>query len=220
MATPSAFVNSNEVIATAMSVLEGADTIDRAFLKQWVYLGLQEIGPNTAWYDEATLYPVEHVLRKPSDMHSPIDLALFDSGNHEIKYTLRGKGNRIHEEDSSTIYYNSSVDLSEDAYYFHIGTQSASNLVSHAILKYWKFPVDEAGDLLVPETDSLPLVLFIRYMWAMRKDDKQGINQAYPMWRQALREARSAHKIPSILEGAEIARTWSSMIQKQRFKQF
>lgn len=227
MSTPSSFTTADEVIATAMSVMENADTIDRAFLKQWVYLGLEQIGPNTSWYGEATLYPVEFSFRKPEDMHSPIDIALYDASGTELKYTFKGKGSRIHRSDNDSVNngnyapeFGSTVDLSEDAYYFNISSNGTADQVSYAILKYWKFPVDDNGDLLVPVNDTMPLIIFLRYMFYMRKDDKQGIGLTYPMWLQARREAKASHNTPSILEGSEIARTWNSMIQKQRYRQF
>jgi len=227
MATASAFVPVDNVIALAMSISEGSDTIDRAFMKDWVYLGLQEIGANASWFEEATIYPVDYALRKPDNMHSAIDIALYDSAGSELKYVLRGKGHRIHESDNSLInnetyapVLGAPIDLSEDAYYFHVGNNATGALVDHANLKYWKYPVDEHGDLMIPEQDVLTLTKFVKYMLYFRKDDKQGIRLTHPIWTAARNEARGAHNTPSMLEGTEIARTFQSMIQKQRFKQF
>lgn len=225
MATPSSLVPIDQVVSTAMSVLEGADTIDRAYMKEWVYLGLLEIGPNMSWYDQAILYPNEFTLKKPDNFHSAIDLALYDSSNHELRYVYRGLGSRIHASDNqltnSGVYaptQGAPVDLGEDEYYFHLGSNSGS--VAFATLKYWAFPFDENGDLLIPESDIMALVLFIRYMWYMRKNDKQGMSIMHNLWIPARNEARAAHKIPSMLVGGEIARSWNSMIRKQRFKTF
>jgi hypothetical protein len=227
MATASSFVPVDQVIATAMSISEGADTIDRAFMKDWVYLGLQEIGPNVAWYGEAVLYPTDYTFQKPANMHSAIDITLYDSAGKELRYTFRGKGHRGHQSDNILINdgtyapgLGAPIDLSEDAYYYHIGTSDAASIVSHAFLKYWKFPVDEHGDLMVPEQDVLPLAKFVKYMLYFRKDDKQGIRLTHPIWTAARNEARAAHKIPDGIMGTEIARTFQSLIQKQRFKQF
>ena len=227
MATPSSFVPVDNVVAIAMSMNEQADTIDRAFLRDWIYLGLQEIGPNTAWYDEATLYPTDYSLRKPDNMHSAIDIALYDSDGGELSYVFRGLGTRIHESDSpltNTGDYapglGAPIDLSEDAYYFHLGSNGMESMVASAVLKYWKFPVDEHGDLMVPDSDVLALAKFVAYMMYFRKGDKQGIQLTHPIWTAARNEARGAHKIPSQLEGKEIMRTFNSMIQKQRFKTF
>lgn len=223
----SSFVPVDSVIALATSVIENSDSMDRAFFKDWVYLGLKEIGPSTHWYGEATLYPVDGLLEKPKDMHSAIDLALYDASGKELKYTYRGLGTRIHESDreilNTGIYapvLGAPIDLSEDVYYFHLGSSQGAQQVAYANLKYWKFPVDENGDLLVPDEDQMALVQFLRYMWYMRKDDKQGISMSHPVWIRARNEARGAHKIPTQLQGTQIARSFSSMIQKMRFKQF
>jgi len=227
MPTPSVFVPASDVIATAKSVLEGADTIDRAFFHQWVYLGLKELGPNMSWFGEATIYPVEYSLRKPADLYSTIDISLYDNQDKEIRFVYRGKGSRIHESDSELINdgtyapsLGAPVDLSEDIYYYNLGSSEGAQRVSYAKIKYFRMPVDENGDLMVPESDVFPLTLFLRYMWYMRKDDKQGISMAHPVWIAARNEARTAHKIPDMLLAGEIARTFNSMIPKQRFKQF
>lgn len=222
----SSFVSVDQVIATAASIIEAADTVDRAYFKEWAYLGLLELGPSAAWYDEATLYPVEMALEKPKNMYNAIDLALYNSTNQEMLYTYRGKGKgRIHASDNSLTnngtyapLLGAPIDLSEDTYYFHLGTNGAS--VAYAVLRYWKFPTDENGDLMVPEQDVLSLSLFLKYMYYMRKDDKVGIGQFHNLWVAARNEGRTAHKLPSMLEGAEIARSWNSMIQKMRFKRF
>lgn len=208
-----------------MSIIENADTMDRAYFKEWVYLGLLDIGPTLDWFGECTLYPDTFTLKKPDGFHSAIDITLFDANGGELKSTYRGLGTRIHASDNGLINdamyaptLGAPIDLSEDAYYFHLGSNSTQ--VSYAILKYWQFPFDENGDLLIPETDVLPLALFIRYMWYLRKDDKQGIVMGNQKWIAARNEARGAHRTPSMLVGTEIARTWNSMIQKQRYKKF
>jgi len=225
MATPAAFVPVDQVIATAKSIMEGADSIDRAFIKEWVALGLQEIGPNLAWFGDATLYPADNSLRKPTDMQQALDLALYDSQGAELRYVLRGKGERIHASDNSLrndgTYapgFGAPIDLSEDQYYYNIGSQGAA--VAYAKLKYFRFPTDENGDIMVPESDVFALATFIKYMWYWRKDDKQGIALMHPIWISRRNEAGANHNIPSQLDAAEIARAFNSMIQKQRFKQF
>lgn len=227
MATPSSFVSAKQVIATAKSVLEGADTIDRSFFKEWVYLGLQELGPNISWFGNARVTPIDYSIQKPSDLHSTISIALYDSEDKEIRFVYRGLGARIHESDNELVNdgtyapaLGAPVDLSEDAYYYNLGTSEGAQRVSYALIKYFRLPVDEEGDLMVPESDVLALVFFIRYMWYFRKDDKQGIQLMHPLWIARRNETRASHNIPDMMVATEIARTFNSMIQKQSFKQF
>lgn len=221
---PASFVPIEQVVSTFNSLMEGADSIDSAFVKEWIYLGLQEIGPNTAWYGESELFPTDLLLTKPTDMHSAIDIALY-AGTFELSYVFRGKGRRIHNSDNSLVNQgtyapelHAPLDLSEDQYYFILGSNGVS--CTSAILKYWKLPTDVNGDLLIPENDVLTLALFCRYCYYMRKDDKQGISMSYPIWLKARREARASHNTLSMLEGTEIARSWNTMIKKMRFRKF
>lgn len=225
MATPTALVSVDQVIATANSIIEGADQIDRAYFKEWIYLGLGELGPNTAWIGNCTLYPNNLELKKPTDMYAPIDIGLFDSYGRELHYTYRGLGQRVNLSGNNNLdtgvyapEFGAPVDLSEDQYYFYLG--SNSTLVSYALIRYLKYPVDETGNLLIPESDVLVLAYFVKYMWYCRKDDKQGMGQWNAKWIAARNEARANHKVPSELQGTQIARTWNSMIQKLRFKTF
>jgi hypothetical protein len=225
MASTSAFAPVDRVIALAMSTLEGADTIDRAYFKEWVYEGMKQLGPSMAWYNEAILYPTELAFRKPTDMYSLIDVALFDSADTELRFSYRGLGSRIHESDNSLLNSDTyaptmgaPIDLSEDGYYLHLG--SNGGLVAYAKVKYWKFPVDENNELIVPEDDVFCLALFCRYCFYMRKDDKMGAAQGKNSWLASRNERIGARNMPTILEGTEIARTWNSMIKKIRFKKF
>jgi len=225
MPTPSSFVTIDQVVATAKTIIEDADTMDRAYFKEWVYLGLQQIGPNLSWISQCTIYPNNLELRKPTDLYSTLDLALFDSSNRELRYTYRGIGARIHQSGNEEIdsgqyapEFGAPIDLSEDQYYYYLGTNSTN--VSYALLKYLKYPVDDVGNLLIPENDVLPLAYFIKYMWYCRKDDKAGMGQWNNKWIAARKEIRGEHNIPTRLDANELARSWNSMIQKMRFKTF
>lgn len=226
MATTSSFVSIDVVRSTAKSIMEDADTMDRAYFDEWVYLGLGEIGPNGAWISPpTTLYPVNMELLKPKDMYAPISVGLYNSSNQELRYTYRGQGKRVHLSGNNNIdasiyapEFGAPIDLSEDAYYFYLGSNGTA--VSYAKITYLKFPVDELGNMLIPETDVLALAHFVRYMWMMRKNDKQGERMARASWISMRNEARATHRIPSELVATEIARTFNSMIQKMRYKTF
>lgn len=220
-----AFVSADEVIAIANSINEDSDHIDRAYYIEWIWLGIKELGPTMFWYNEATVYPVEFTLQKPKDLYSTIDIGLFDSSGNEISYAFRGKGTRAHASDNTYINngmyepaFGAPVDLSEDAYYFHLG--SNSDAVSYARIKYWKYPLNEAGDILIPESYVFPLALFCKYCYYMRKDDKTGMGMMHNRWIAARNETQAANNTPSVVEGTEIARSWNSMIKKIRFKKF
>lgn len=225
MTGEAAFVPVDQVIALANSLSEDSDHIDRAYYIEWIWLGLKDIGPSDAWYGEATLYPVEYTLQKPKDLYSTIDIALFDASGAEISFAYRGKGSRIHASDNTYINQNmyepafgAPVDLSEDQYYYHLGSNSQA--VSFALVKYFKFPTDEAGEMLIPESHVLALAIFCKYCYYMRKDDKNGMGIMHNRWIATRNELRAELNTPSMMKGTELARTWNSMIQKARFKKF
>lgn len=226
MAQGSDFVFVERMEALAASTIENVPSSARAFFKEWIGEAIKQIGPSKAWYSgPVVLYPTDYMFRKPVDMYDPIDIALFDSSHNELKYAFRGFAKRIHASDNNLINtgqyvpeQGAPIDLSEDAYYFHLGTNGAA--VDYAVLKYWKMPVDDTGELLMTESNTFAIMMFIHYMMALRSGNHIDKGQARNAWLSARNEARSENKTPSMLEMDEIARSWNSMIKKMRFKQF
>jgi hypothetical protein len=226
MAKITKFVPLNQVTAEAASIIKGSTEKDRLLFKQWVYRGLREIGPGKQNIDVCTLYPVDLSFKKPEDCASIIDVALFSSTGEELKYTYRFGKSRIHRSRNSYIndgVYSLSVDalvdVSEDDFYIHMG--SNGNTVDKAVVRYFKFPIDEEGMPKIPEDQVFALMLFIRYMWAMRDNDNRSeIEQNYNMWLRERDRAKSRNKMPSMLEGKQIAKNWMSLIDKPFFDNF
>lgn len=215
------FVSIDEAIDTAMSFIEGADAIDRNIFRQWVYLGLRQIGPSKDWIKDATLYADDFTLRKPDDCYKLIDVALFTATNQELSYAYRGAGTRIHSNrklqtlSTSTRPITNVIDLSEDSYYLHFGTtqDQLGSLVSYAKIKYLQLPVDEDGLPKIPENHVFAIAMFIVWRWTAKdKNNWHLAPQAKADWLEQRNIAKSLNRLPSQLEGTEIARKWMTML--------
>jgi hypothetical protein len=218
------FVPLEEVVATAMTLVVPADDSDRNVFRQWAYLGLRDIGPTNAWVDDCVLYPEELKLPKPEYMYKPITLALYDANNTELLYAYRGSGRRVHSPSNSItadgVYdpnFGAVIDVSEDAYYFHLGSNATS--VSYAKLKYLKLPVDENNNIMFPEDTVLAIALFIRYMWAARSNSNM-VTVYERSWVMARNAARGRSKTPTTMEADEIVRKWITLIPRLKYKEF
>jgi hypothetical protein len=220
------FVTMDEVVANSATLIKETGTKHRNLLRQWTYLGERQLGWSGDHKDAKQIDVVNLAIQKPSNYAVGIDLALFDANGVEYAYHYRGKGKRIHSEYllsgaalGSGIINTSEIGISSDPYYFYL--DSIGENVTYANLIYFGYPVDEDGDLLIPEHHLFPLMHFNRWMWMMRENyPENSINQAERVWLRESVKAKSKNKIPDMLEGRDIARVHNSMIDKVFYTKF
>jgi hypothetical protein len=217
----STFVHVDEAIATAESFLPDGVALNRTFARQWAYLGLRDIGPGQHWFAECVLHPNENrSMRKPDDMYKAMDIALYGTINNttvEFKYSYKGLGKRIHNRDLVQ-FDGLPVDLSEDQYCFHLGSNGSG--VNYAHLKYIKLPIGTDGLPLIPEFQVLAIAFFIVWLWNKKQNDKGGMQLAKIDYTEAKKEAKRASRLPSGIEMTQVAKEWVNLLNAPQFKQF
>lgn len=210
------FLNIDEIVSEAASLVKGASAEERLWFKQWAWRGLRDIGPMSDNIDVVTLYPENLVFRKPNDFYKAIDIALFDGRGNEFKTKYRSGKHRIHNSRNIFIkdgIYNSdfdgTIDISEDAHFFYLGTNGRD--VTYAQLRYFKLPVDSDNNPIFPEYMAKAITMYILWYWEIREDgNDQGAEDRYL---RARSEARAQGKVPNGLLYKQIAKEWNSMIQ-------
>lgn len=216
------YVDIDEITATALSVIADASETDRLYFRQWVYLGLKDIGPTTSDVKTAKIKQKDGFIKKPTNATSIIDIALYDLACRELRYKFQGKGRRIHERRSKN-WSNDSfepLDLSEEGSFFVVGTRG-QELVDYAEMTYFSLPLDTSGLPKIPAHYILALVQFIRYMYSQRVNDgRLSVNNEYSRWLQLRVEARGRNKMPTELEAKQIGKEWVTMINKFRINTF
>lgn len=211
------FLSLDEIVAEAMTIVPGASSEDFLLAKQWAYTALREIGPSSDYINVATLYPDNLSLAKPDDYYKAIDLALYsgipDSGT-EIPYSFRSGKHRIHQYGPNV---RNIVEVSESSDFFHLS--SNADHVTYAVLRYFTLPVDHNGQPMFPEHCRLAVMLFIRYMWAVRHGERD-----WPLHKQAWDEARNAarsrSKLPNGMQYRQFAREWITMIPNTKLTRY
>jgi hypothetical protein len=211
------FLNINEVVAAAESFIDDTDDRARVLYRTWAWLGEQQLGFGAVNVETKDIVAEDLSIRKPSNMAKAIDVALYDAGGTEYQYKYQfGKG-RIHS--NTTTATQNKIDLSEDAYYYHLGTNASG--ITYATLRYYAYPIDDENNPMFPNHHMLALMMFIRWMWELRKNDNQSaIDRAEANWVKQSTKAKAANKMPDMLQGKEIATTWMSMIDKARHYDF
>ncbi len=224
------FVSVDEPIALAMTLIPNANSMDKAIARQWAYMGLRDIGPGIHWFEDAVLYPNSNLsFRKPDDMWKAKDVALYQQGTDgsltELKFSYKGLGRRIHASSNIVLaggqyspVSGAPIDLSEDAYFFHLGSNGSD--VTCMKLTYWKLPIDSYGLPLVPEHQVLAIALFIRWMWSVKENVANDRQLSRLDYLQARGEARSRNKVPSGIEMEQVAKEWVNLLNAPQFKQF
>lgn len=217
------YLNIDEVTAASMAVIGEATNEDRNLFRAWVVECMKDIGPNHSWYKRCELKPKNGSLKKPSDHTATVDIALFDTTSNPLEYTyVPNLAGRVHP-DRFTLYDNltedtrtAKVDISEDAYYYHLGTNS--DLVDSALIGYLAMPVDRDGMPMVPENQLTAYKMFCRWNFAMRKNNNQSfIEQAYGMWLKERDRAKGKGKMPDPFRGKQIFKKYLSMFNTPSF---
>ncbi len=208
------FLTLDEVVGEAMSIVKGATSEHRNVAKTWAYRGLRQLGPSKDNIEVCTLYPEDYVMMKPSDFHSAIDVALYDSAGRELRCSYRSGNKRIHEDFSDL---DGLIKISEDDEYFNLSSNSTN--VAYAKLRYFRFPVDQDGFPLFPEYSADAIAMFIKYKLALLNESRD-----WPVfeasWKAARAEVRSINKMPSGMMFKQFAKEWMSMIPNNNFYNF
>lgn len=223
------YLTSDEITALAMSVLEEATDAHRLIFKSWIYFAVREIGVIKEDIKVCTLPVKELSFKKPQDLIRVENVVLLDENGGQVSFKYQTGSKRIKEqvefggsEGRRAIPHQDSgtrVDLGEDRYFFHLG--SNGDKVKKAKIRYYAAPIDENGDPLVPEPASQAVIMYIRYMWAMRKDNNQArIDTAYNMYLRERDRAIGRLNTPSQMQGEQIATEWLSMINAPRKSKF
>lgn len=217
-------IQMNEVVANAATIIPEEDREARNLMRQWAYLGARELLSNKADIETEEITISNLLVPKPKYHISTIDLSFFDVGGLELHYRFQqGAKDRIHtgrinsyRDDSA--YPMLTVSEQSDAYVLdsYYGDQAAQ-----AFIRYYKLPIDSLTDEPYFYSEQLlALMMFIRWMWFLRKNDPRNAQIAKQDWMQEQHKVKTRNKMPDGLEAKEIARTWNSMIQKKFYNTF
>ena len=227
--TDSPFITMNEVVANSATLIEDTDPKNRNLFRQWTYLGERQLGFSGLHIKPVQIEVDNLTIKKPNDYASGIDLALFDVSDNEYKYHFQGNRKRIHNEwtianssTSSSLGFartDTEIGVSEDPYYFYLDSTGES--ITYANINYYSYPIDDDGDMMIPEHHMFALMNFNYWMWERRKKENQSsIAQAKADWLMEQTKAKAKNKVPSMLEGKDIARMHNSMIDKIFYNKF
>lgn len=208
------YVSIDTVIARAQTTIPQADTMDKNIWREWVWMGLQDLGISDEDVKSVVLYPHEGIAKKPTDMRVMLDLNLYDSAGNQLSHRFRTGGYRLYDDTRIQTIIPIPVDVSEDRWNIILGTNG--NDVAKIVIRYFSYPIDPETNLpLIREDETMALVYFIRFMWAMRKDDNRSeIAEKQRMWYMESDRIRARKKMESLTpeKAKTIMKNWMRLI--------
>jgi hypothetical protein len=208
----------DEAVASVATVMKDIERPERNILKHWIYLAIKAIGPTNVNIKETDprLQVSGLVARKPEDMISAIEMALYDANGKEYKYRFKGQGKRVSLNRET---YIESIPVSWDEFYIYLGSEGEG--ITEIALRYYAMPFDDNGLPMIDENHLIAIIAFCRMMAAMRENNNQSAIQLNTQeWKLQREYAKTRSKMPSMLEGKEIAKSWMSMINRVNFNDF
>lgn len=210
------FISIDEVVDNAKTIILDADDKSHLLMRQWVYLGVKQIGVSLDNIEVCTLNAHDGSFRKPDNFLIVDDIALYDDSDNEYQMNYRGPGTRIHK--ATEPLTPAPIDLSEDDYYFHMGS-SGCEYVTKAVIRYYALPLDEYGDVKIAERYLLALMFFLKFMWDTRQNNATR-EESKINWTQNLLKQKALNRAPSPLAAEYTARKLNSMINKIMYRSF
>lgn len=225
------YITIDMLIARAQTTIPTSDAMDRNIWREWVWMGLQDLGISDEDVRTIVIYPKDGLAKKPDDMRSMIDLALYDASGNQLTHKFRTGGKRIHQDQRVYDAYGITtggltnevpVDVSEDRWNIILGTNG--DHVTNIIIRYFSYPIDPETNLpLIREDETMALVYFIRFMHAMRKDENRSeIAEKQRMWYQESDRVKARKKMESVTpeKARSIMRNWMRMIPSYNMQEF
>lgn len=208
------YISIDTVIARAQTTIPLANTMDTNIWREWVWMGLQDLGISDEDVKSIVLYPHNGIAKKPDDMRVMIDLNLYDAAGNQKAHRFRTGGYRLYDDTRIQTITEIPVDVSEDRWNIILGTNG--NDVAKIVIRYFSYPIDPETNLpLIREDETMALVYFIRFMWSMRKDDNRSeIAEKQRMWYMESDRIRARKKMESLTpeKAKTIMKSWMRLI--------
>lgn len=219
----SRFLTIEEVVENVMLSIDGVDSRDKVVFRQWVYIAMRQIGFSDLSIDTECVEVCDLSFRKPDNLVSTIEVSLSD-GLNPIRYKyVQNQGLLCIDETAVMNLGFGRIILSEDADFYHLSSNGST--VVQADIKFYGLPVNEDGELVIPERDLFSIMSFVEFMYIKRKRisnpreiSNSDLSEFKDMWLRELMKAKGRNKMPSIHQASAIAKMWMSMIQKPNFK--
>lgn len=208
------YISIEEVVSSAQ-VSIGLDHDEyRPMFRQWAYDAQRSIGL-TFLDQEIEVGDIKDLeFKKPCGYVAPIRIELMDGNDCIIpRYNASLDKCNCCDNTCSTCV----IEIGENKTHFYISSDGAR--YGKYKIKYWKLPVDDDNQPLIPENNLRAVVAYIEYMWLKRERNRDlrrytlsDVQYAKQEWRNLKGQAVGNQNMPHKLVFEEAMRKWNNFI--------
>jgi hypothetical protein len=206
------YISQDEAVSHAMEALGAEDTRDRLIFKEWIYRAERNIGYSALDIKIKCEAVSDLCFDKPCNLAQVIDINLYNSSGNCVIFHF--KAGKLFPGEVSV---SSPLILSEGDYQFNLSSNGVS--ITKAEIKYYAFPIDDEGNILIPDKHLDAVVSFCEYMWIKRQRnlyrDKIPMSELQyydDRWLRLKADAKGKTKMPSLLNANSIMRRWMTLV--------
>jgi hypothetical protein len=201
------YYTADEVVSLAESRIGDVPRDMRRVFRAWVWDAVAQIGPDK-WQlktEDIINEKQRFEIPKPDYCLSVKKISVFKNGS-EVKYQYN-RSKKIHEGNENSVGV---VYLYETAHHFIVSDCDVDCIK----VTYWSMLLDENGEILIPDHYIDAVSTYIQALWEGRSGNFLAKEQTYyNRWLSKKRRAKAYNGTPSVVEAADLAQKWTSMIK-------
>lgn len=179
----SQYLTIQETIASIRASFDSEDTRDELFWQNYIGRAESKLAPTTVDIKTTCIPVVDFCFEKPCDFISPVEIALYDAAGNVLRYKLvkgimkadfkypipNGAFGLGYTSQVVGLWYYQ-IELSEGHFFYNLSTNATS--VVKAEIKYYAWPSDDDGNLLILYSDLEYIIAFVHFEEARKKISK------------------------------------------------
>lgn len=209
------FLEVDEVVANASTFIKGMSDELALIMRQWVWMAMRDIGPSYDLIETAEININDNSAAKPLDLTGNIiDMAVYEENGEQIPHRYNYSGSKIHKGRE-----RNKIDVYEDPNYIHFS--DFEKTPSYVKIKYFKMPLDDCNEPLVPESHLNAIVAYLKFSYYFREGNDFGmIGMSKNHWEQERLKIRAKNKSVAGERAKQMVKEWMSIIPNPRYNRF
>lgn len=158
-----------EVVSNAQIDLGMTSDDERLKFRNWVYYACRTIGANPTYItqtpDNSPIAITNYSFAAPDDMQTPIDILVSkEDEEHKVRPFWDVNYWGLDKNSFGSYSWHEEIKVSFQGNRFVIGSSEAAKDFTKAWVRYFSFPVDETGEVLVPEMYVRAASAYVEWM--------------------------------------------------------
>jgi hypothetical protein len=171
----------SEAISGAQIALGMTSDDDRLKFRNWAYYACRTIGPSQTYInqtpDNAPIPIANFTFASPEDMQCPIDIIISkDDEKHKVRPFWNPNYWGLAVNDYENFPWQRDIQITFQGVNFIIGPDRMAENFTKAWVRYFAYPVDAQGEVMIPEVYLRAVEAYIEYMHHKSMYNREGRN--------------------------------------------